>query len=139
MKAYDYLMKGFVDVPGYNCCERILIAANEAYGLELPPEAIRIGAGFGGGMCIGSVCGALTGAVMALSSRLVSAHEQDEPRIRPLTARLLNQYEQQMGAIDCHSLKERYYTSDGRCRDIILAAARLLDQAVEEAQQEAGQ
>ena len=50
-----------------NCAETILYAANDAYRLGLDKNALKMAAGFGGGMGIDSVCGALTGGIMVLT------------------------------------------------------------------------
>ncbi len=50
---------------GYNCAETVLGAVAAATGLAVPP--LRIATGFGGGVGrTGDVCGAVTGAVMAM-------------------------------------------------------------------------
>ncbi|MBQ1343860.1 MAG: C_GCAxxG_C_C family protein [Firmicutes bacterium] len=50
---------------GVNCCMQVFSAVAEDIGLS-EEEACRIGAGFGGGMGLGSTCGCVTGALMAL-------------------------------------------------------------------------
>jgi C_GCAxxG_C_C family probable redox protein len=50
-----------------NCAETMLYAANDVYGLELDKKALKMAAGFGGGMYIRSVCGALAGGIMVIS------------------------------------------------------------------------
>ena len=52
---------------GYNCSETLIRAANEYYHLDLHDEDMKMIAGFGGGMFVGSTCGALVGSVAALS------------------------------------------------------------------------
>lgn len=51
---------------GYNCSQAVFSVFAEEYGLS-PGDAMAISRGFGGGIGQrGSVCGAVTGAVMAL-------------------------------------------------------------------------
>ncbi len=50
---------------GINCCMQVFGAVAEELGLSVE-EARRLGAGFGGGMGLGSTCGCVTGALMAL-------------------------------------------------------------------------
>lgn len=63
-----------------NCAEAVLYAANETYDLGLDAKALKLAAGFGGGMNINGPCGALTGAVMALGALYIKerAHEGDK-------------------------------------------------------------
>ena len=50
---------------GCNCCQAVLGACCDKWNLD-PDTAYRLGAFFGGGMRRGEVCGAVTGALMAL-------------------------------------------------------------------------
>jgi C_GCAxxG_C_C family probable redox protein len=54
---------------GYNCCQSVFSAFAEGAGLDVE-TSLRVAGGFGGGMGhLGEVCGALTGAFMALGAR----------------------------------------------------------------------
>ena len=49
----ELLQKGYGKAMGLNCAEKILYGANWAYNLQLPPQALKIASGFGGGMGAG--------------------------------------------------------------------------------------
>lgn len=49
----------------YHCSQAVLVAFAEKLGLT-EEQALKLGGCFGGGMCKGEVCGACTGALMAL-------------------------------------------------------------------------
>ncbi len=119
--------QGYGEAEDFNCAEKILYGANDVYHLGLTPEALRIAAGFGGGMTIGSVCGALTAAIMVLGILFVKdkAHESD--KIKILTQELFDAYQEQMGDIDCTPLKNRYRREDIKCKYVIAKAAAALD------------
>lgn len=51
---------------GLHCSQCVLAAVSSDIGLD-EDLALKISSGFGGGMCHGELCGAVTGAVMALS------------------------------------------------------------------------
>lgn len=51
--------------PHYNCAQAVFAPFAERVGLSFE-QACAVADGFGGGMRTGSVCGALTGALMAL-------------------------------------------------------------------------
>lgn len=54
---------------GYNCSQAVLAALAPDLGLD-EATALRLAAGFGGGMGrMGEVCGAVTGAIMVLGCR----------------------------------------------------------------------
>lgn len=129
---YDLIMNDFGEKEDYNCAEKILYGANEAYDLGLSKDALKISAAFGGGMGIESVCGALTGAVMALSSKYVKDIAHEDEKIKELTKELFAKYEEEMNSINCKELKTKYKREDIGCKNVILAAAKILDNIVEE-------
>ena len=51
--------------PHYNCAQSVLLPFAEVYGMS-EEDVMRIAVHFGGGMKMGSVCGAVTGGLMAL-------------------------------------------------------------------------
>ena len=46
------LQDGFGSAMDLNCAEKILYGANWAYNMKLPGEALKLAAGFGGGMAV---------------------------------------------------------------------------------------
>ena len=127
---YKHLQSGFAEGKDLNCAETILFAANEAYGLGLDREALKLASGFGGGMAIESVCGALTGAVMVLGRVFVKDRGHQSPWLKDIIKEFLDLYRQDMGSIMCDSLKDRYRTEEKKCRDVIERAALMLDKSI---------
>lgn len=125
-----YLENEFLYQEDWNCAEHMLIGADRAYGLHLDREAYKLAAAFGGGMAVGDVCGALTGAMMALGALFIKERAHESDKIKLLTTELMERYRGKMGEIDCIPLKERYRTDEIKCRDIILEAAAILDDIV---------
>ena len=78
------LQDGFGSAMDLNCAEKILYGANWAYNMKLPGEALKLAAGFGGGMGVESSCGVITGGVMVLSSLYVSRNGHESGRIKAL-------------------------------------------------------
>ncbi len=126
--------QGYGESEDLNCAEKILYGANEAYHLGLTPEALRIASGFGGGMAIGSVCGALTAAIMVLGILFVKDRAHESDKIKILTQELFDTYQDQMGDIDCTPLKNHYRREDIKCRYVIAKAAAALDTIIEKEQ-----
>ena len=52
---------------GYNCAQAVIAACSDMTGLD-EKTALAISAGFGGGLRSGEVCGAISGAVMAVAA-----------------------------------------------------------------------
>lgn len=126
----DLIKQGFGEKEGLNCAEKILQAANIAYDMGLDKEAMKLAAGFGGGMAIEDKCGALTASVMVLGKLFVKDRAHESTRIKDLAKELFAEYAKEMGSIDCKPLKESSWTEELKCRDIIVKAAEILDRIV---------
>lgn len=92
---------------GFNCAESVLLALCREMGIEssLIP---RIATGFGGGIGhTGDICGAVTGAVMALGIRFGRSDPQDKEtrdKLYLLVESFLRKVEKNLGHLDCLSL-----------------------------------
>lgn len=126
----DLIKNGFGEKEDLNCAEKILYGANIAYNLGLDREALKLAAGFGGGMAIEDKCGALTASIMVLGKLFIKERAHESERIKELTRELFEEYRKEMGYIDCAPLKKMYRTEELKCKNIILKAAELLDRIV---------
>ena len=115
----------------YNCCETVLIAANQAYGLGMDEKDFRAASGFGAGMCTESVRGALSGAIMAIGLKFSTGKAHETEGFMPMVAEFYNDYfKKQLGSDNCAELKKRYRYPDGddrRCLLTIEKAAQTLE------------
>jgi C_GCAxxG_C_C family probable redox protein len=127
----DLIMQGFGKEEDLNCAEKILQGANKAYNLGLDKEALKLAAGFGGGMAIEDKCGALTGAIMVLGRMFVQDRAHESDKIKELTKKLFKEFEKEMGSIDCAPLKKDYRTGEYGCKNVIIKAAEILDRIIE--------
>lgn len=126
----DLIKAGFGIAEDYNCAETILAGANQVYHLGLDRNAIKLAAGFGGGMAIEGDCGALTGAIMVLGKLYVKDRAHESDMIKELTKELFERYRREMGETDCAPLKAKYRNDEVKCRLVILKAAEILDEIV---------
>lgn len=78
----------------YNCAQSVLMAFAEECGIS-QETACRAAAHFGGGMRMGSVCGAVTGALMVLG--LTGRGEED-------SRELLRRFREENGGLECADL-----------------------------------
>jgi C_GCAxxG_C_C family probable redox protein len=131
----DVIKQGYGEQEGLNCAEKILHGANQVYNLGLDKQSLKMAAGFGGGMAIGSVCGALTAAVMVLGTLFVNNNAHESTRIKKLTQEFFHNYRAKMGEINCGPLKARYRTPELQCRNVIATAAEILDSIIEREKQ----
>lgn len=127
----ELIAGGFGEKEDLNCAEKILRGANIVYKLGLDEDALRLASGFGGGMAIEDKCGALTASIMVLGKLFVRERAHESAKIKELTKELFNEYNKEMGSIDCAPLKATHRTDELKCRNVILKAAEILDSLVE--------
>lgn len=100
-KALDYHKKG------YNCAQAVIAACSELTGLD-EKTALAISAGFGGGLRSGEVCGAISGAVMALGMAYPFVDGSDaeaKQKIAELAKQCVAAAAEKYGKVRCSELK----------------------------------
>ena len=118
-----------------NCAECILVAANEEYNLNISKQTLMTMASFGGGMAIGSTCGAATGAIAALGVMFTDDRGHNSPHVREMTGKFLREFNRRMETLDCILLKEKYYDAERRCEKMMIVSAEVLEGMVNEYKQ----
>lgn len=130
-KAYDCLAAGYIEERKYNCAERTLRAISKAYDLGLSEESQKLAAAFGGGMAMEYTCGAISGALMALSCMFVKEYAHESDKIKQLSVALFNNVAQELGDTGCAELKKNYRNEQGNCDKIIYAVTKAVDDIIE--------
>lgn len=122
---------------GLNCAESTLRCLIESGAVDAPANAVRMMTGFGGGMQRGSTCGAVIGAVAALSW-VTGRTEPEESRAESAAAvrEFLKRFEAEFGALTCRELqatyvKEHALKSDGMYRKCTVFVEKAIDIAKE--------
>lgn len=91
---------------GANCAQSILLTFSEELGMS-EDLSLKIASGFGGGICQGEVCGAVTGAIMVLSLKYgdsgVPSSETKE-KIYHLIRAFSDEFKNNNGSINCSDL-----------------------------------
>lgn len=117
-----------IEVPHYNCAQAVLLPFAPDAGVA-EETAYQLAANFGGGMKMGSVCGAITGGLMALG-----LYGVDDPAvIQRYYQRLRENHE---GLLDCEPLLARN-SQLGRekkphCDDLVFECVALVEQLLQE-------
>lgn len=92
---------------GCNCCQAVFCAFPEENGLS-EEEALRLSAGFGGGMGrMREVCGAVSGMIMVLSERFATADPNNHEKKKELYALIqqaAGKFREENGSIICREL-----------------------------------
>jgi C_GCAxxG_C_C family probable redox protein len=80
-----------------HCAEAVLAAVRNAFAPEVSEDVVRMAAGFGGGSGTGCICGAVSGATMALGIVLPG----EKKRVSALTKELHRWFKGEYGATCC--------------------------------------
>lgn len=91
---------------GYNCAQSVLLATQEFWNVANPLEP-KVASAFGGGIGRrGSVCGALTGGVIAIGLRYGTNNPVPEEREKAYLVALsfFNRFKKECGGILCREL-----------------------------------
>lgn len=113
------------EMPHVNCCEHILLAGDKHMDLNLSQDVLKTVRGFGGGMKIGHLCGALSGCVMILS------HYYEDQTIREYKIEsFFDAFQSQYDSLMCDALKDKYREEDTGCQRVILMAAEVLEKII---------
>ncbi len=122
-----------------SCSETMLYGTNEAYSLGLPHQALKLSAGFAGGMGMESTCGVITGAVMSLSALFVKnvAHESDY--IKGLTTEFTERFLSELGSPECRLIKEKHRHPEEGCKKVILVGAKILAEIIDREKKKEGE
>jgi C_GCAxxG_C_C family probable redox protein len=114
-----------------NCAETMLRAVDLAYDLALPPSALKLAAGFGGGMGVESSCGVITGGIMALSALFVRERAHEGERIKSLSREYIRRFTEKTTSINCSYLKQHRRAPSGDCVPLMYEGACILEDIVQ--------
>ena len=128
---------------GFNCAQSVLAVFCENYGLDRE-TALKISAGFGGGMRCGEVCGAATGALMVIGLKEGHYRENDAPAKQfcyRKTVEFMDVFRKRHGSLLCRDLLScDISTPEGmeeaagknlfatRCMELIQSAISILEE-----------
>lgn len=111
---------------GYNCAESVLLAFLDTHTAPFPREIVTLSSGFGGGIGRSkNLCGAVSGAVLALSAvkgRNPLAHETRAARsaelskVYPLFHELVTEIEDHCGSLICRELSAPHGDFESKAR-----------------------
>lgn len=115
---------------GFNCAQSVLCACGEYTGLD-EKTALAISGGFGGGVRSGEVCGAISGAVMAIGMTVQYTDTSDaetKAKIAQLAKSCVESYKEKYGCVRCAELKQAGIS----CAGLIEYGAKLAEEMIKE-------
>jgi len=89
---------------GDNCCEAVLLTANEIWRLDLSPDTIAAGLFFREGMDSGCSCGALVGLLMVSG---ILSQQYSHPLGKKLPSYLCDKFKDRFGSSCCRVICHR--------------------------------
>ncbi|PKM49764.1 MAG: hypothetical protein CVV02_14235 [Firmicutes bacterium HGW-Firmicutes-7] len=104
MSRRDEALKVFNN--GFNCSQAVLSVFCDDLGFD-KETALKISSGFGGGMRRGEVCGAVTGAIMAIGLKeghYIEGDMETKTKVNELVKKFESMFEQLNGTIICKKL-----------------------------------
>lgn len=128
---------------GYNCSQATFVSFADVSETN-PKEMARIASSFGGGMGkMGEVCGALTGAFMAIGSKLGYSDPTDKAskaKHYELIREVADRFKAKKGSIYCRDLlklnetnpQESSRPTPKQCEHYVRFAAKLVDEVFQE-------
>ena len=97
---------------GYNCAQSVLSAFLDDIGLERE-TAMNLAGGLGGGLRMGGVCGAASGAVLALGANTEFSLEKKQEIYKTVKA-FMTRFREENGSIDCRELLGYDFSQEGQ-------------------------
>lgn len=136
---------------GYMCSQAVFAAFSEQFGVA-EKQALQIGACFGGGMNKSEVCGACTGALMALGMRYGQVNLNDQASRAQENAKaveFLEKFKKRKGSYICRDIlgcdisteEGRAYALDNGlfgklCPEMVKTAAEIVAEMLAESESE---
>ena len=133
---------------GHSCAQAVFSVFAEQLGLQYE-TAVKISAGFGGGMGLGNVCGAVTGAIMALGLKYGGIDPKAKGQTSKLVREFTDRFKAQHQFLNCRELLGcDLSTAEGRqlakekklhstvCNGIVTDAARILKELLAQDRQD---
>ena len=115
----------------YNCAEVTLRACNDCYELGLEEKALKMAAGFGGGMFTGDTCGVITGGIAALS---VIYGNAEAPYGNDTLKEKVKKYQEmakdEFTSLDCSVIKETEAIREHGCAHTVKRACDILESII---------
>ncbi|MBR4870312.1 MAG: C_GCAxxG_C_C family protein [Oscillospiraceae bacterium] len=130
---------------GFNCAQSVFAAFGDLTGID-EKTALKIAGGFGGGVKVGEICGAASGAVMVIGALYPHVTEKDmaeKKLVGDVTTEFLKRFKERFGSLPCRDLKlikispemapaAAAHGIDKHCAVLIAEAVAILEELLEE-------
>jgi C_GCAxxG_C_C family probable redox protein len=114
----------------YSCSESTIRGCNKYYNLNMTEDAMRMMAGFSGGMYIGGLCGINAASVAVISHIFTQDVAHKTPELPVIIKEYYDLFDQKYGSHICSELKDEQYEKRGSCSPLITESAEILEQVI---------
>lgn len=89
---------------GYNCCQSVVAAYCDLYGLERK-TALKLASGMGGGVGHGGeLCGFVSAACLVLGLKYGSDAPESKLKVNPICLEFCNTFKEKFGSVNCRDI-----------------------------------
>ncbi len=120
---------------GFSCCQAVLGALEDLTGLERD-TAMAVAGAFGGGCGTGELCGAISGALMAIGLACPHTDGADQERkayVRSLARECIRRFKAEYEFVNCRELLAA--AKQRRCPEFINYCTALAGQIIDESKE----
>lgn len=113
---------------GFNCAQSVVCSCGRFTGLD-DETSLALAGGFGCGLCCSEICGAVSGAVMAIGLAFPysdSTNLEAKEKIAALTREFTSRFKEHVGHLRCAELK----MAETDCDAFIAYAAALAEDII---------
>lgn len=127
------LIRKYRDKERYNlnCAESIVYAANEHYQLGLTDTALKMVAGFGGGLYEKHLCGIVSGAVAVLGVMFKDKMLDGDNLLEIAVNEFKKNFRTTFDEIECQYLVDYHRSEESGCNDMIFESASILANVID--------
>ena len=116
---------------GLNCAETIAHSANDALDLNIPATSFIGMGGFGGGMGVKGLCGAVSGGIFALGFLYTVKSGHESPLLMDKVKLFIGLVNEEFKSDQCSILRKCGLRDDDRCLNIINKISDILDEVID--------
>ncbi|MCT4663040.1 MAG: C-GCAxxG-C-C family protein [Tissierellales bacterium] len=118
------------DLYDLSCSETIVMAASDAYSLDLSEDFFHAMAPFSGGMYQDEACGALTGGLAIIGVVFTEKRAHDSEILKEINAYFFENFKKRLSCTHCEKLKELHRREDVGCNPVIFEAGEALEETI---------
>lgn len=118
-------VKDFYLFKGFNCAQTMVILSSKRYNFEVSNDLINAMAGLGGGLQTESLCGVVSGGVMALSLIFPDKDIQNQAIVS-----FQDKLKTKLPSFSCKEIKKSHRDENDKCLNVVETAFDSLTEVV---------